>query len=481
MKVTRSLRRVKHIHFIGIGGSGMGGIAEVLLTEGFIISGSDKASNAVTTRLAKLGASIYRGHSAAQVDGADAVVVSSAVDKQNPELIAARKARIPVLPRAVMLAELMRFRVGITIAGTHGKTTTTSLVASLMAEAGLDPTFVIGGLLNQFDTHARLGSGEYLVAEADESDASFLHLNPVMAVVTNIDRDHMVQYEGNFENLKKTFIEYLHRLPFYGLAVLCLEDSNVRSILPKIERPVLTYGFGSDADVRAVNINQKGMQTRFTVKQAKHQDLDLTVNLAGEHNVLNALAALAIARECGVNDQTLKEALVSFQGVGRRMEVHGTFTLSQNRQITLIDDYGHHPKEVAVTLAALRAAWPSNRIVVVFQPHRYTRTLDLFDDFIRVLSTVDVLLLLEVYSAGEAVIPGAESRDLVRTIRAQTHLDPTYLADEIALCNALDTQLQDGDVVILQGAGSIGQLVKTFVHYRCQFNEISKELAHVET
>lgn len=450
--------RIRHIHFVGIGGAGMGGIAEVLLTEGYKISGSDQNENAVTTRLKKLGAHLFKGHHADYIKGADVVVRSTAVPEENPELIAAKQARIPVVPRALMLAELMRFRYGIAIAGTHGKTTTTSLVASILAEGELDPTFIIGGLLNSTGSNARLGASRYLVAEADESDASFLFLQPMISVVTNIDADHMSTYHGDFTELRQTFIKFLHHLPFYGLAVLCLEDPIVREIIPEISRPIITYGFSEDADVRAVDVEQRGAKNYFTVLRKNNPEkLNITLNLAGQHNVLNALATIAVASEIGVSDAAICRALANFSGVGRRLQIYGEFRTPQGN-VLLIDDYGHHPREITATLQAVRAAWPDKRLVMAYQPHRFTRTHDLFDDFARVLSDVDVLLLLDVYSAGEAPIIGADSRSLSRTIRNRGRIDPIFIERSTDLPDVLQNVLQDGDLLLTQGAGDIGTI-----------------------
>jgi UDP-N-acetylmuramate--alanine ligase len=451
-----SMRRIQCAHFVGIGGAGMGGIAEVLLNLGYRVSGSDLRENAVTRRLARQGARIWIGHDAAHVASCDVVVVSSAVNEDNPEVKAARERRIPVVPRAEMLAEIMRFRYGIAVAGTHGKTTTTSLVASLLAEAGLDPTFVIGGRLNSADSHARLGAGRYLVAEADESDASFLYLQPMLAVVTNIDADHLSTYEGDFQRLRQTFVEFLHHLPFYGLAVLCLDDPNVREVLPEMTRQVRSYGIDADdADIRALNIRQQGKQMHFEVHQAEHAVLNVVLNLPGRHNVLNALAAVAVARELGVDDETVQQALETFAGIGRRFQINGELSIADG-SVLFIDDYGHHPREIAATLEAVRNGWPECRLVVVFQPHRYSRTLDLFDDFARVLADADVLLVSEVYAAGEAPISGADGRALCRAVRGRGRVDPIFVQEVEDLPAVLTDLLQAGDLVLTLGAGSIG-------------------------
>ena len=448
--------RVRHVHFVGIGGAGMSGIAEVMHNLGYEVSGSDLRDNEVTRRLSALGIKVLAGHAAEHVSGCDVVVVSTAIAADNAEIVAAREQRIPVVPRAEMLAELMRFRYGIGVAGTHGKTTTTSLTASVLAEGGLDPTFVIGGQLNSAATNAQLGSGHYLVAEADESDASFLYLQPSMAVVTNIDADHLSTYEGDFERLRQTFIEYLHHLPFYGLAVLCLDDPQVADILAEVTRPVITYGIDSEADVRAIELRQQGLQTHFQVLRPDHdRPLSIALNLPGRHNVLNALAAIAVATELGVSDEAIQQALSGFQGIGRRFQLAGEIPVAAG-SVLLIDDYAHHPREIAPTLAAVRTGWPQRRLVVVFQPHRYSRTHDLFDDFIQVLSGVDVLVLSEVYAAGEAPISGADGRSLSRGIRARGHVDPVFIEKLEMLPDVLDDILHDGDVLLTLGAGDIG-------------------------
>ncbi|HLA75011.1 MAG TPA: UDP-N-acetylmuramate--L-alanine ligase [Gammaproteobacteria bacterium] len=448
--------RIKRVHFVGIGGAGMGGIAEVLLNLGYQISGSDVHENAMTRRLKELGTQIFIGHAAQQIEQADVVVVSTAVQQDNPEVAAARARRIPIVPRAEMLAELMRFRHGIAVAGTHGKTTTTSLTASLLAEGGLDPTFVIGGRLNSAGTHARLGASQYLVAEADESDASFLYLQPILAVITNIDADHMDTYGGDFNRLKAAFIEFIHHLPFYGLAVVCVDDPVVRELLPQFTRPVLTYGLSADADFRAQHISQDKTRTHFQISRpAVPAWLDVTVNLPGQHNVLNALAAVAVAHQVGVSDEAIQKGLAGFQGIARRMQIYGDI-ITQNGTVLLIDDYGHHPREVSATLQAIRDGWPKRRLVVAFQPHRYTRTRDLFEDFAQVLAEVDVLLLIEVYAAGEAAIAGADSRTLCRAIRTRGKTDPVYVPSAADLAATLPGVLRDGDILLTLGAGDIG-------------------------
>tara|TARA_R110002126_G_scaffold98045_19_gene228142 strand:+ start:433 stop:1887 length:1455 start_codon:yes stop_codon:yes gene_type:complete len=455
----QAMRRVERIHFVGIGGAGMGGIAEVLLNEGYKVSGSDLASNPVVERLVGLGAEVKFGHHASQVDGASVVVVSSAIKAANPEVAAALAQRIPVVRRAEMLGELMRFRHGIAIAGTHGKTTTTSLLASIFAEAGTDPTFVIGGLLNSAGSNARLGAGRYLIAEADESDASFLHLQPMATVITNIEADHMDTYQGDFEKLKETYLEFCHNLPFYGMAVLCIDDKVVRGLIPSIGRTVLTYGFSEDADYRITDFSQQGTRSYFVITDPAGNQREVQLNLPGRHNALNATAAFALAADEGISEQAILAALGKFEGIGRRFQQYGEFNTG-NGTALLIDDYGHHPTEVAATIAAVRSAWPERRLVMAYQPHRYSRTRDLYEDFTQVLSSVDKLLLLEVYSAGEAPIAGADSRNLCRSIRARGQLEPVYVAEPKALAAALAEVLQDGDVVLTQGAGNIGSLVK---------------------
>lgn len=455
----QAMRRVERIHFVGIGGAGMGGIAEVLLNEGYKVSGSDIASGAVTERLAGLGAEIFIGHSAANIQGASVVVVSSAIKADNPEVSSARELRIPVVRRAEMLGELMRFRHGIAIAGTHGKTTTTSLMASVFAEAGADPTFVIGGLLNSAGSNARLGAGRYLIAEADESDASFLHLQPMATVITNIEADHMDTYQGDFEKLKATYLEFLHNLPFYGLAVVCLDDPVLRQLIPCIGRTVLTYGFSEDADYQISDFSQSGTVSQFVITNLAGNQREISLNLPGRHNALNATAVFALAQDEGIAEQAILAALSKFEGIGRRFQQYGEFDTGRGK-VLLLDDYGHHPTEVAATVAAVRSAWPERRLVMCYQPHRYTRTRDLYDDFARVLSEVDTLLLLEVYAAGEAPIPGADSRSLARSIRARGQLEPIYVAQPADLAASLAEVLQDGDVVLTQGAGNIGALVK---------------------
>lgn len=455
--------KVSNIHFIGIGGAGMSGIAEVLINLGFNVSGSDLASNATTRRLAEFGAVIYQGHATENLKNADVVVVSSAVNDTNPEVIAARGKNIPVVPRALMLAELMRFKQGIAVAGTHGKTTTTSLIASILSEAGMDPTFVIGGKLEAASANARLGTGEYILAEADESDASFLHLTPVMAVVTNIDQDHMDTYEHSFEKLKSAFVEFLQQLPFWGMAVVCIDDANIREILPKVTKPVMTYGFSEDARIRATNVRADNGQMHFTVERINGSTttFDVTLNLPGNHYVLNALAAIAVASELNVSDAAMIKAFAEFKGVGRRFERYGEVPVNQangSGTFTLIDDYGHHPVEMQAVIAAARGAFPDRRLVMAFQPHRYTRTRDCFEDFVRVLSTVDAVLLTEVYSAGEPPIVAADTRSLIRSIRIAGKVEPLFVETTDALPAAILNIAQADDVVIVMGAGSIGQV-----------------------
>lgn len=452
--------KVKNVHFVGIGGSGMSGIAEVLINLDFSVSGSDLASNSTTKRLAGFGATIYQGHAEENVKDADVVVVSSAVNEENPEIKAARAKKIPVVPRALMLAELMRFRQGIAVAGTHGKTTTTSLIASILAEAGMDPTFVIGGKLEAANANAKLGTGEYIVAEADESDASFLHLTPVMAVVTNIDQDHMDTYEHSFEKLKSAFVEFLQQLPFWGMAVVCIDDANIREILPRVTKPVMTYGLSEGARIRAKNVRAENGRMHFTVQRINGvtTEFDVTLNLPGNHYVLNALAAIAIASELNVADAAIIKALKEFKGVGRRFERYGEVAAKAGGTFTLIDDYGHHPVEMQAVIAAARGAFPSRRLVMAFQPHRYTRTRDCFEDFVKVLSGADVVLLTEVYSAGEAPIVAADTRSLIRAIRVAGKVEPLFVETTNELPQAIVDVAQAGDVVIVMGAGSIGQV-----------------------
>jgi UDP-N-acetylmuramate--alanine ligase len=452
--------KVKNIHFIGIGGSGMSGIAEVLVNLGFSVTGSDLASNSVTARLKAAGATVYQGHQKENLTDADVVVVSSAVNEANPEVKEARDRGIPVVPRALMLAELMRFRQGIAVAGTHGKTTTTSLIASILAEAGMDPTYVIGGKLESANANAKLGTGEYIVAEADESDASFLHLTPVMAVVTNIDADHMDTYEHSFDKLKTAFVDFVQQLPFWGMAVVCVDDANIRKILPRITKPVMTYGFSEAARVRAINVIADNGQMHFTVQRINGvtTEFDVTLNLPGKHYVLNALAAIAIASELNVPDEAMIKALKEFKGVGRRFERYGEIKAPTGGKFTLIDDYGHHPVEMQAVIAAARGAFPNRRLVLAFQPHRFTRTRDCFEDFVKVLSSADAVLLTEVYSAGEAPIVAADGRSLVRALRVAGRVEPLFVETTAELPQEIINVVKDGDVVIVMGAGSIGQV-----------------------
>ncbi|MCG8535245.1 MAG: UDP-N-acetylmuramate--L-alanine ligase [Pseudomonadales bacterium] len=452
------MRRITTIHFVGIGGAGMCGIAEVLLNQGYRITGSDIKSGLTTQRLERLGAKIFIGHHASNVSKASVVVVSSAVKDDNPEVVAAKENRTPVVPRAEMLGELMRYRHGVAVAGTHGKTTTTSLIASILAEGGLDPTFVIGGLLNSAGTNARLGGSRYFVAEADESDASFLHLQPMISIVTNIEADHMATYGGDFNRLTDTFIQFLHNLPFYGLAVLCADDPVINELLPRVSRPIVTYGVLEDADVRAENIVMEGTRSHFdVVRKDKPGVMKVDLNIPGHHNVLNALAAIAVASDEGIEDKAIIKALQKFQGVGRRFQMCGDIPI-EGGKVTLVDDYGHHPTEVAATLNAARGAWPDRRIVMMYQPHRYSRTRDLYEDFVSVLSDLDLLILLEVYSAGEDTIAGADSRSLSRSIRQRGAVDPIFVDDLQRLPQILKDVLNPGDILITQGAGNVGAI-----------------------
>ena len=455
LSVIPEMRRIRDIYFVGIGGAGMSGIAEVLFNQGYKISGSDIAESKTTTRLQKLGINIFIGHKAKQIEGMDVVVVSSAIDESNPEIKAAIKLRVPIIRRAEMLAELMRYRHAIVIAGTHGKTTTTSMVASVLAQGNLDPTFVIGGLLNSAGTNAKLGASHFMVAEADESDASFLHLQPMVAVITNIDDDHMQTYDSDFEKLKQTFLDFLHNLPFYGLAVLCVDDPVIQEILPRISRPVLTYGLSPQADFRVQEVSHQNQKSSFTVSRPDKTDISLTLNMPGIHNVLNATAAIAIATDEGLKDEDITQGLESFQGVGRRFEMHGDLTFSRGKAM-LVDDYGHHPTEVAANIQAVRTGWPGKRLVMIYQPHRYSRTQDLYEDFVDVLSGVDMLLLLDVYPAGEKAIKGADSKSLCRSIRQRGQLDPVFVKKHQDIPNLLEELLEDGDLLLTQGAGSVG-------------------------
>ncbi len=451
------MRRIRNIHFVGIGGAGMSGIAEVLKNQGYDVSGSDIKEGAVTDRLVAMGITVAIGHREENSAQADVVVVSTAVSEDNPEVVAARNRRVPIVPRAEMLAEIMRYRHGIAVAGTHGKTTTTSLIASILGEAGLDPTFVIGGKLNSAGTNAKLGGSRYLVAEADESDASFLHLTPVISVVTNIEADHMDTYGGDIGRLKQTFVDFLHNLPFYGVAVMCVDDGFVQEIIPRISRAIITYGIENpDADYRAESIESDGLRTRFVVRRpGGRPDLDVELKMPGRHNVLNALAAIAVATDEGVEDAAICRGLASFAGVGRRFQVYGDYDTRKGK-ITLVDDYGHHPTEVEAVIKAAREAWPERRLVMLYQPHRYSRTRDLYEDFVRVLSGVDGLLLMDVYSAGEPSIPGADGRALCRSIRQRGSVEPIFVEDNDEIERLLGNALQDGDLLITQGAGDIG-------------------------
>ncbi len=456
--IVPEMRRIKKIHFVGIGGAGMCGIAEVLLNTGYQISGSDIRVSKVTQRMESMGATVFIGHASSNIAGVDVVVCSSAVKSDNPEIIGARSARIPIVPRAEMLAELMRYRHGIAVAGTHGKTTTTSLIASIFAEASLDPTFVIGGLLNSAGTNARLGESRFLIAEADESDASFLHLQPMVSVITNIEADHMATYEGDFNKLKKTFIEFLHNLPFYGIAVMCVDDDVVRELMPSVGRALLTYGFSDDADFSIFNVSKQSLSTSFTVSRpGDHGDIDITLNMPGDHNVLNATAAIAVATDEGIADQSIQQGLANFQGVGRRFQLYGEYDIDGG-SVLLVDDYGHHPTEVQATIAAARQAWPDRRLLMIYQPHRYSRTKDLYEDFVRVLSTVDGLLLLEVYSAGEEPITGADGRSLCGSIRNRGQVDPVFVENVESVPDVLNAVVRPGDVVLTQGAGNVGTI-----------------------
>ena len=467
--VKSQMRRVRAMHFIGIGGVGMGGIAEVMHHLGFHVSGSDLGSNALTQRLTELGVTIRQGHQADYVDDADVVVISTAVPEDNAELLRARELRIPIVRRAEMLAELMRFQQGIAVAGTHGKTTTTSLVASLLTEGGLDPTYVIGGRLNSSSTNAYLGQSDWLVAEADESDASFLYLQPVISIVTNIDADHLSTYDGDFEKLKQTFVDFLMHLPFYGLAIVCIDDENIRDVLPRVGRPVRTYGFHDSADVQALNVKQEGLRMHFDVRIDDGGDVsseirDITLNMPGRHNVLNALAAVSVALELGVDVKSCKRALLRFAGIGRRAQSHGQLHFDKG-SAELLDDYGHHPTEVTATLQAVKGGWPDRRLVVVFQPHRYTRTRDLFEDFTEALSSADVLLLSEVYAAGEEPINGADGRALARAIRNRGAVDPVFVEGIADVPQALERIIENDDIVLTLGAGSVGSLAASLPEY----------------
>ena len=460
--IIPEMRRVKQIHFIGIGGAGMCGIAEILLNEGYHISGSDIAESAVTQRLTCAGATVFIGHKAENITGASVVVISSAIRDDNPEVVAAKEARIPVIQRAQMLAELMRFRHGIAVAGTHGKTTTTAMVSMIYAEAGLDPTFVNGGLVKSVGTNAHLGRSRYLIAEADESDASFLHLQPMISIVTNIEPDHMDTYHGDFDEMKQTYVNFLHNLPFYGLAVLCADDADLMSLVPQVGRQVITYGFSENADYRIEDYQQTGFQGHYTVIFPNGERIDVLLNVPGRHNALNATAALAVAKEEGIKNEAILAALADFQGAGRRFDQLGQF-IRPNGKVMLVDDYGHHPTEVGVTIQAARQGWENKRIVMIFQPHRYSRTRDLFDDFVQVLSQVDALIMLDVYPAGEAPIVGADSKALCRSIRNLGKVDPILVSDTTQLGDVLDQIIQDGDLILAQGAGSVSKLSRQLV------------------
>ena len=466
--------KVKHIHFVGIGGSGMSGIAEVLLNLDYKISGSDLSDSTTTKRLSSLGATVYIGHAGHYIESADAVVTSSVIKSDNPEVLAARANNIPVVPRAIMLAELLKLRQGIGVAGTHGKTTTTSLIASVLAQAGMDPTFIIGGKLEAAGSHAKLGSGEFIVVEADESDASFLYLQPMLAVVTNIDADHMETYDHNFNKLKKAFVDFLQHLPFYGMAMLCVDDPNVREIIPAITKPITTYGLSDTAQIRATNISHCKGQMHFTALIGVNENsrkLDIKLNLPGLHNVQNALAAIAVGNELGVSDTSIIKALNKFKGVGRRFQRCGDIELSgrnKNVNFTLVDDYGHHPVEIAATINAARGAFPSRRLIVAFQPHRYTRTRDVFEDFVKILSTTDVLLLTEVYSAGETPIVAADGKSLVRAIRVQGKVEPIFIETVEELPAAIFNVIENEDVVLVMGAGSVGSVAQNLMNFSCE-------------
>jgi len=455
--MNNRMRRIHTIHFVGIGGAGMGGIAEVLINLGYAVQGSDLKANGVTTRLKSLGARVMIGHRAENVHGADVVVVSTAVDVNNPEVVQAHAQRIPVVPRAEMLAELMRFRYSIAVAGTHGKTTTTSMVASVLAEGKLDPTFVIGGRLKSAGTHARLGAGKYLVAEADESDASFLHLQAMIAIVTNVDADHLGTHEGDFERYKQSFVDFLHNLPFYGLAVMCMDDKETAELISRVKRPIVTYGIESEADIRAMNVQRHGMHSTYDVVRAGNVPLSIRLSIPGTHNVLNSLAAIAVATELNISDEAIQHALANFQGIDRRLQSYGDVQTANGR-ITVIDDYGHHPTEIAATLDAVRQGWADRRVVLAFQPHRYTRTRDLLDEFATVLANVDALIVTDVYPAGEAPIKGADTKALCRAIRSHGRVEPILVRKVNDIPKALLPIIRDNDVVVVMGAGNIGSL-----------------------
>ncbi|MDF2690702.1 MAG: UDP-N-acetylmuramate--L-alanine ligase [Gammaproteobacteria bacterium] len=459
--ISAPMRRIRRIHFVGIGGAGMSGIAEVLHNLGYQVSGSDLKQTSVTRRLGELGIEIKIGHRPEYVENVHVVVISSAISQNNPEVQEAIARHIPVIPRALMLAELMRFKTGVTVAGTHGKTTTTSLLANMFGDAGLKPTFVVGGKVNSTGTNARLGDSRYFIAEADESDASFLYLTPTISVVTNIDADHMVNYQNDFNVLRQTFVQFIRRLPFYGLAVLCIDDPNIRAILPEITCSVVTYGFSEDADLRIEDYEQSGMLSKFRiVPKSEHiKAFSVNLNLAGKHNALNAAAAIAVALDCDITIESICKSLQNFSGIGRRCQVYGQVTLANGNKITLIDDYGHHPREIAVTYEALKNAWPNKRVVLAYQPHRYSRTQELFEDFANVLSMADALVMLEVYPAGEDPIPGADSKALCRAIRSRGKVEPVYVENLDAALEILPRILQDGDVLVSQGAGDVEQIL----------------------
>lgn len=467
--INSLMQRVQNVHFVGIGGVGMSGIAEVMQSLGFSVSGSDIKESAAVIRLRQQGIKVYIGHVEDNINAVDVVVVSSAIDETNPEIKAAKAQRIPIIRRAEMLAELMRFKKGIAVAGTHGKTTTTSLIASILSAAELDPTYVIGGKLNSSASNAKLGKGDYLVAEADESDASFLHLQPILAIVTNIDADHLVAYNHDFNQLKKAFVEFLHHIPFYGLAILCLDDENVQSILHEINKPIITYGIDTDADVKAEDIQYTHTKTQFTVAYKKDVRFQVTLSLPGKHNILNALAAISLALQLDVDESVIQKALADFQGIGRRFEQCGSYE-AVDKAFTLVDDYGHHPKEVEATINAARMAWPDKRILVIFQPHRFTRTYDLFDDFCSVLSKADVLLLTEVYAAGEAHNADADGRALAAGIRAHGKVQPVFIEKLEDIAEGLSVVVKQDDIVLSMGAGSIGQIPAIFSEYFTKVN-----------
>ncbi len=467
-----AMRRIDTIHFVGIGGAGMGGIAEVLAFEGYRITGSDIAHSAMTERLIKVGAEVFIGHDENNVKDASVVVVSSAINEQNPEIKAAKAARIPIVRRAEMLAELMRFRHGIAVAGTHGKTTTTSLIASIYAQAGLDPTFIIGGLLNSAGSNAKVGKSDFLIAEADESDASFLHLQPMVSVITNIEEDHMDTYGGSLEKMKDTYVDFIHNLPFYGLAVVCSDDATVRELIPRFGRQVITYGEQKGADYLLSDFSQTAHTSTFTVTDKNEQSLTVTLNMPGKHNALNATAAIAVAKDEGISDDAIIAALAKFEGIGRRFQQYGEFN-NERGTVMLVDDYGHHPSEVAATIKAVKEGWPDKRLVMAYQPHRFSRTRDLYEDFVKVLSDVDLLLLLDVYSAGEEPIAGADSKSLCRSLR-QRGKEPVHVSSQSELAHVLADVLQDNDLVLTQGAGNIGQLVKELAATELQINKLKQ-------